>query len=333
MTELIIHEGRDGWLFLTGGSNFVTTLYDRNGGHLPDTNLRRWRDAILERKRRCDALGVAYAHLVAPEKLTIYGHKQATPLVNVDLAPAIRLQQLFRGEARAAGWVDLVWPMRERRDEVALYWRSDTHWTPEGSLLAYRLLCDALQLTPNQDLARRPCNTLHKIMDLGGKVDPPRWEEIREIDWIASAERIYVNAVARILEDPVHGGDIHVGAHVVYRNEAAPNKVRILLFGDSFSGVGRDRLTAQLAETASELVFVWSANVDWRVVERVKPDIVITQIAERYMALAPNDRFTLWRAELSQLIKAKRREAAAKWRGARARWDQRAKNQRAKNGP
>ncbi len=331
MTELIIHEGRDGWLFLTGGSNFVTTLYERNGGHLPDRNLRRWRDAILERKRRCDALGVAYAHLVAPEKLTIYGHKQATPLVNVDLAPAIRLQQLFRGDARAAGWVDLVWPMRERRDEVELYWRSDTHWTPEGSLLAYRLLCDALGLTPNEDLAHRPCTTLHKIMDLGGKVDPPRWEEIREIDWIASAERIYANAVARILENPLHGGDIHVGAHVVYRNEEAPNQVRILLFGDSFAGVGRDRLTAQLAETASELVFVWSANVDWRLVARVKPDIVVTQIAERYMALAPNDRFTLWRTELSQLIKAQRREAAAKWRRARARWDQRAKNRRAKS--
>jgi alginate O-acetyltransferase complex protein AlgJ len=326
VTELIVHEGHDGWLFLTGGSNFVTTLYERDGGHLPDVNLRRWRDAIIERKRRCDALGVAYAHVVAPEKLTIYGHKQASPLVDVDLAPAIRLQQLFGGDARAAGWVDLVWPMREQRDAVELYWRSDTHWTPEGGLLAYRLLCESLQLTPNADLATRPCNTIHKIMDLGGKFDPPRWEQIREIDWIASARRIYANAVVRILEDPVHGGDIHVGAHAVYRNEAAPNNVRILLFGDSFAGVGPDRLTAQLAETARELVFVWSANVDWRLVKRVKPDIVITEIAERYMALAPNDRFNLRRAELSQQFKARRREIEARWRRARAEWGQRARN-------
>lgn len=325
MTELIVHEGHDGWLFLTGGSNFVTTLYERDGGHLPDVNLRRWRDAIIERKRRCEALGVAYAHVVAPEKLTIYGHKQASPLVDVDLAPAIRLQQLFGGDARAAGWVDLVWPMREQRDAVELYWRSDTHWTPEGSLLAYRLLCESLRLAPNPDLAARPCHTIHKIMDLGGKFDPPRWEQIREIDWIAGARRIYANAVVRILEDPVHGGDIHVGAHAAYRNEKAPNDVRILLFGDSFAGVGSDRLTAQLAETARELIFVWSANVDWRLVKRVKPDIVITEIAERYMALAPNDRFNLRRAELSQLFKARRREIEARWRRARAEWGQRAR--------
>ncbi|PPC86883.1 MAG: hypothetical protein CTY36_17710, partial [Methylocystis sp.] len=97
-------------------------------------------------------------------------------------------------------------------------------------------------------------------------------------------------------------------------------------FGDSFAGVGSDRLTAQLAETARELIFVWSANVDWRLVKRLKPDIVITEIAERYMALAPNDRFNLRRTELAQLIKARRREAVARWRRVRAEWSQRAKN-------
>jgi len=43
------------------------------------------------------------------------------------------------------------------------------------------------------------------------------------------------------------------------------------------------------------------------------------------MALAPNDRFNLWRTELAQLIKARRREAAARWRRVRAEWSQRAK--------
>ncbi len=326
MSELIVHEGRDGWLFLTGGTNFVTTLYERDGGHLPDANLRRWRDAIVERRRRCDALGIAYAHLVAPEKLTIYGHKQACPLVDIDLAPAIRLETLFKENAGAFGWVDLVSPMREMRDDVDLYWRTDTHWTPEGSLLAYERLCDALNLAPNAGLATRPAQALNKIMDLGSKFDPPLWESVREIDWIAGAQRVYVNGIARILETPLHGGDIHVGAHVIFRNEDAPNNKKILLFGDSFASVGHDRLTAQLAETARELVFVWSANVDWGLVERLEPDILVTEIAERYMALAPNDRFSLRLTEFTQLIKARRREAAAWWRRTWAECGQRAKN-------
>lgn len=327
MTQLIVHEGLDGWLFLTGGTNFVTTLYEREGGHLPDSNLCRWRDAIVERRRRCDALGVAYAHLVAPEKLTIYGHKQARPLVDADLAPAIRLKALFENDASDFGWVDLVSPMRARRDEIDLYWRTDTHWTPEGCLLAYELLCQALKLTPNAELAKRPARAQKKVMDLGGKFDPPLWEEVREIDWLSDARRVYANRIAHILETPLHGGAIHVGAHVVFRNEKAPNDKKILLFGDSFAAVGTDRLTAQLAETARELVFVWSANVDWGLVERVKPDILITEIAERYMALAPNDRFRLWLAEVAQLVKARRREAAAWWREMWA-----ARGQRAKKG-
>ena len=167
--------------------------------------------------------------------------------------------------------------MRKIRDDVDLYWRTDTHWTPEGSLLAYERLCDALNLAPNAELATRPAQALNKIMDLGSKFDPPLWESVREIDWIAGAQRVYVNGIARILETPLHGGDIHVGAHVIFRNEDAPNNKKILLFGDLFASVGHDRLTAQLAETARELAFVWSANVDWGLVERLKPGILVTE--------------------------------------------------------
>lgn len=311
MNELIVHEGLDGWLFLTGGTNFVTTLYERDGGHLPDANLRRWRDAIVERRRRCAALGVAYAHLVAPEKLTIYGHKQARPLVDIDLAPAIRLKAMFDGDAGDAGWVDLVSPMRECRDEIDLYWRSDTHWTPEGCLLAYHQLCDALNLAPNPDLLARPAKTFNKIMDLGSKLDPPLWEAAREVVWTLDARRVYANEVVRILETPEYGGAIHVGCHAVFRNEQAMNDRRILLFGDSFAGAGSDLLTAQLAETVRELTFVWSANIDWSLVERLKPDMLVTEMAERYMALAPNDRFNLRLTEISQILRARHSKVKA----------------------
>lgn len=313
--DLLVHQGLDGWLFLTGGTNFVTTLYQRDGGHLPDANLARWRDAIVERHSHCRESGLRYAHLVVPEKLTVYGHKQAQPLVDPDLAPVIRLAELFENPA-AAGFIKLVDRMRAVRDEIDLFWRTDTHWTPAGCDMAYVLLCESLALRPNPELASRPYREFGKMMDLGSKLTPPQWETIREVDWLHDASRVYANAVVRLLETPEYGGEIHVGCHAVFRNPAAANKCKVVLFGDSFSSAGPHFLTAMIAETVSELDFVWSANVDWGFVRRARPDIVITQMAERYMALAPNDRFNLRWTELRQSLRGRKRRFDA-WLRAR----------------
>jgi len=314
--SLLVHRGRDGWLFLTGGTNFVTTLYRRDGGHLPDAALLRWRDAIIERDRRCHEFGALFAHLVVPEKLTIYGHMQAQPLIDPELAPVVRLAQLFEGDARACGWVDLVAPMRAYRDHVDLYWRTDTHWTPVGCLLAYETLCGAIGLQRNNELVMRPFRDYKKLMDLGSKLAPPKWEGIREVTWLKDASRVYENAVVRLLETPEYGGEIHVGCHATFYNPYAVNRCKVVLFGDSFSSTGPYLLTALLAETVSELEFVWSANVDWGFVKRARPDIVVTQIAERYMALPPNDRFNLRLAELRQAMRGRRKRFDA-WRRAK----------------
>jgi alginate O-acetyltransferase complex protein AlgJ len=321
--SLLVHKGLDDWLFLTGGSNFVTTLYQREGGHLPDAALTRWRDTIIARKTRCDALGSRYAHIVIPEKLTIYGHKQAEPLVDPDLAPSLRMIRLFDRDPAAYGYVDLVALMRAHRDDVDLYWRTDTHWTPIGCLLGYQTLCHALGLECNEALVERPFVDDLRLLDLGSKLDPPVYEAVREITWLHDATRVYQNDVVRLLEAHEFGGEIHVGAHAVFKNAKAPNDCKLMLFGDSFSGVSPYLFTALMAETVRELEFVWSANVDWTLVQRSKPDIVVTEIAERYMALPPNDRFNLRAAEIRQAMLGRRRRLEAWLRDKRTKWRQR----------
>jgi alginate O-acetyltransferase complex protein AlgJ len=310
----MVHQGQDGWLFLTGGSNFVIHLYQRDSGHLPDRALEAWRDAIIDRKRRCDQLGIAYAHMVVPEKITIYGHKLSSPIVDPDLAPSIRLATALQIDPAAPDYLDLVQPMRARRDEVDLYWRTDTHWTPAGFRLAHDVLCDRLGLKKPSDLEDHCVAEGGRLMDLGVKLDPPAWEHVRVVSWLKHASRVYENEVARLLETPVYGGAIHVGSRAIFKNSRAPNKHRLMLVGDSFSSVGANALTAMLAETFEHVDFIWATNVDWRIVRREKPDFLITQMAERYMALPPRREFNLRNEEIRQLFVARRRRLAAWWR-------------------
>jgi alginate O-acetyltransferase complex protein AlgJ len=320
LTLEMVHQGQDGWLFLTGGSNFVVDLYQRDVGALPDRALARWRDALEVRKKRSDVLGISYAHLLIPEKMTVYGHKLASPIVDPDLAPAIRLYQSLAKNPAAAAYVDLVEPMRSRRDETDLYWLTDTHWTPAGCRLAYEALCARLGLTIPPDLEERSVRQESRLMDLGAKLDPPVWETISEVHWLKGASRVYENAIARLLEDPSYGGMIHVGSRATFQNPQAPNKSRLMLFGDSFSGINAHALTALLAETVEHVDFIWASGIDWLLVQREKPDFLVTQMAERYMAIPPLKHFNLRTTEIRQNITVRRRRFDAWLRAKHARF-------------
>lgn len=81
---------------------------------------------------------------------------------------------------------------------------------------------------------------------------------------------------------------------MIYRNDAAgTDPRRVVLFGDSYAHFAPIMLTALIAETFAEVHFVWSSSLDWGYVERVRPDLVIGQVAERFMFELPDDRFDL----------------------------------------
>ena len=80
------------------------------------------------------------------------------------------------------------------------------------------------------------------------------------------------------------------GCYVHLRNDSPDARPEtVLLFGDSFSEFRPHLLTAMLAETYRELHFVWSASLDFDLIGRFRPQIVISEIAERFMATLPGD--------------------------------------------
>ncbi|MDP4024546.1 hypothetical protein Q8W71_18130 [Methylobacterium sp. NEAU 140] len=281
-----VHVGRDGWLFLTGGTNRVLDRY--RSGLRQWRLLRGWARLIAQRAARADRLGIRCLHVVVPEKLSVYDNM--TDGLRYDPRNA-STRQLARRLARNPAYLDLLAPLRAGRDgPVPLYLRTDTHWTVEGCLLAYRAIMRALGALPPADIAARPRNRTKQVMDLGDKLpDRPR-EAVERITLLRDASRVEVGPLQARYEAEGRDRQLHVGAHVVYRNAGdGADPRRLVLFGDSCAHFDPFMLTGLLAESFREVHFVWSSALDWAYIERVRPDILLFEIAERFLARLPAD--------------------------------------------
>lgn len=303
-----IHVGQDGWLFLKTGTNDVLGQYER-----PEETadlIWRWRSLITARERRLRAMGILYRHVVAPEKLMIYDHRLDGLAIRPAASPAYRLRHgepplgrpwgplgLYRAWRRRKRWratcIDLVAPLRAGRDAADLYCRTDTHWSFDGCVLAYAEICRALGADPRGDLRDRPSFETDHDGDLGSAFDPPRRARSRTVLVQQDAVRTYASPIVEARDRAGLLHTLHVGAHVIYGNARATDGRRLVLFGDSFSHVMPYMLTIMLAETFREVHFVWSTSLDWAYIARVRPDIVLTEVAERFMVQLPDDTFSV----------------------------------------
>lgn len=309
-----VHEGRDGWLFLTGGTNRVLAQYGRPG--LPRALLWRWRRIVADRVRRCARLGATYVHAVAPEKLTVYGDQAPGLAVDPARAPVRRLARWLTASAGARAFVDLDAAFRAaREDGPPLYLRTDSHWTVHGSEVACRAILSRMGVAPRSDReARRTGGTVRFSGDLGRKFDPIRIEHAPVAAFATQARRIHANALLAELEARGRGFEAHLGAHAVFRNDdPAADPRRLVIFGDSFSQHTAHSpvatLTALLADTFREVHFLWSTSIDWHYLGEVRPDFVLGEIAERFMIDLPPRGFRIER--LAELAHARKGDAPA----------------------
>lgn len=283
-----IHIGRDGWLFLVGGTNRVLSQYRRT----PRSWLRSraWARLIKARTSRAQALGIRCIHTFVPEKLSIYDDRTDGLRFDPARSPARRLAQRLLD---VPGYVDLVAPLRAARDGLQpLYRRTDSHWTYDGCLIAYRALMRACGAIPPADIGERRRFNTDGLCDLASKLpDRPR-ETV--VNWAVQRDsrRFFANALVQRYEAADRAQDLHVGAHVIYHNMSPQADPRTLvLFGDSCAHHAPIFLSGFLAESFREFHFIWSANVDWGYVERVRPDILMIELAERFQTRVPDDRF------------------------------------------
>lgn len=282
-----VHVGEDGWLFLTGGQNAPLRMYRRSLAKA--WPMRRWAWLLAQRARRCAGLGIRYLHLPVPEKLSVYADR--APALGID--PTLGYGQVAaRLLAGRHICLDIVPALVAGREQAEMFLRTDSHWTTNGCRIGHDAVCAAFGAQPHWRLEDRPLVAVESFTgDLGRKLTPQPSERLSRHMPHLDADRIEANALVLRHEKAGTVAGLHRGGSAVYRN-AAPNADprRLVLFGDSYADFAPHGLTAMLAETFREVHFIWSAAIDWGYVERTRPDLVVTELAERFMIMLPQDR-------------------------------------------
>jgi hypothetical protein len=288
--------GEDGWLFLSGGSNSVMDIYSGKMNNIPWCSA--WVELLRTRKKNMDAVGIEYLHITAPEKLGVYSRYaelSGFPDFDIKNSPVNQLSELVSDEM--GGYcINPFEYLYQQSNKMDVYHKTDTHWNFLGAYSAYQLLMSHLGLDCNTEILLKERKTGPCLMDLGSKIGSNFKEDVFFFTSTDNVKRSFANELVEYKENNAaeNQAGLHVGSSVVFTNSNPLHNKRVLIFGDSFSEYRPQLLTGILAETFSEVMFVWNLNIDYSVVDSFSPDIVITEAAERFMPFTiPDDRFDL----------------------------------------
>jgi alginate O-acetyltransferase complex protein AlgJ len=284
-----IHIGKDGWLFLVAGSNEALRLLTDSEWFVRE-DARNWALKLADREKRLSALGAQYFHMWVPDKIKVYQDQLNFDNRILKVDPPGMVIEFARDWGLDGVIVDPLPALMGSKDDQLLYWKTDTHWTYWGACAAHKALCHAIDVDPPDDLWNRPIHSATLALDLGSKLSPPLKEAWGGAQVLQSSKIVYKNELVRFLEilNPAHTGPMLRGTSVRFENSrSGVDERRVLLFGDSFSEYRPHLLSGLLAETFRHVLFIWSTSIDYHVVEKFRPDIVITEMAERFIKDRP----------------------------------------------
>lgn len=274
--------GREGYLFLIGGSNNLRDLYEQPSTEEQRSDLRltatRWSKVFARRQEFCTEAKIRYVQCIIPEKLTVLrdlidGPAEKTALLGL-------VESLIEHEP---SWVNVSDPFLGEVDRRRLWAKNDSHLSPYGAWLTSILLCRKLGL--DETVLAKATFTLPALYrgDLSRRVFGIG---LREVQFDPQEDPVIAPAQGPTLVESVTPPDrAHIGTKRVWRRDDAPFNLRVVAFANSFFDTGENasRISWWASRIFREFHFLWNPNFDFAYLQQVKPDIVIGQTIERFL--------------------------------------------------
>ena len=272
--------GKDGWLFL---GDRDTLLNYRGLAPLTPLELERWQDVLTERRDWLASQGIEYLVVFVPDKNLVYSEYMPDSLPRSSLDHPLGQLSSHLEHNSDLPWLDLQRVILENKETTRLYHKTDSHWNEAGAYLGYQEIRRRLEAAlPSLRGTAPTLVTSEEYVrpGLGLAVTVSMEDQYPE----SVHARPIISARARersVKEEARRSGRRVLKPRVFELSD--PSRPRALVFRDSFANA----LIPYLAEDFSRSVFIWDRDVDPEAVLMEKPDVVIQEIAGRFIGRRP----------------------------------------------
>jgi hypothetical protein len=270
--------GKHGWLYLKQNFGWESLRSERP---LSTKEAASWRRALRGARDWLGERGVAFLFVIVPSKETIY--PEHLPASAPRARARSRLDEMLEVFASSnVEYLDLRGPLLQGRKHAQLYDRVDSHWNGHGARIGAQLLLQRAGAALKQPeawaaldshLSPRPSwADMPLILALDGRVTEP------------SVELVPNQPRAKRIEPPASVLELtrKQQTKMVYEVED-PALPRALILRDSFA----EGFMPTVSEKFRRTTWLWTHEIDLRLVERERPDIVIVEMTERFFSDAP----------------------------------------------
>ena len=285
--------GKEGFLYLADEGNLELET-DKSGDFV--SKLPGYAAIQQDISDKLKGQGIDYVFMIAPGKPSVYPEYIASSDHKIEDTIGDAMYEYMRDNTD----VHVFWPKelltnaKGNADGELIYLKTDTHWTTYGRNIAYRELISSLNEWGMADVKPAgvefyPSDEPY-IGDLSNMMGPVTWtgerlEEDGFTDWeVTSPEAELIErgekyeAFRKMLVDKnVYNPELCA----MFHNDKAPEK-NVLICGDSMVGIC---LLPELAESFSDMTFIWSYSIDQDFIDLIQPDLVISEYGERELKL------------------------------------------------
>lgn len=258
----------NGVAFLIGGNHSV--LKYATGALKPtEKSIQNFCENIDNRISLTQKDSIPYLHVIFPDKQSVL--EDAFPF-----KPVKRLGDYYLNAICPSLRKHVIYPADLLISTNNAYWPLDTHLTDHGSLVVLRSMLEAVGVQAHDALAhveKRITRPVNWSGDLGNKFDPPLKQDgiLINPDWEAKTLRNNVGFNDGLID-------------ILLNPEAALDST-VLLFGDSFFRMMLQHLSAIF----SRVICLRTRFMHSEILPLIKPDIVFTGNAERYLSNVTSD--------------------------------------------
>jgi len=258
--------GKEDWLYYTGENNIAdfecTSPFTAGELQRITSRLLDWNDQLNQR-------GIKFYVVFAPNKESIY--PQYLP-DRVKAGTRCRIDQvLLELASTPLSVLDLRGSLKSQARIAQVYHRTDTHWNAAGALHATREILSLIKMDFHQ-------LTIPSIGDYQEDLQPFSGDLAAFLPY---DERFIERSISLIPLTPDHA-ELDQAANRMIISSIPDNQLPgALIFRDSFS----DALIPFLSEHFSRIVYAHSFSVDFDLVDSEQPDIVIFELAQRYLTV------------------------------------------------